>query len=357
VERLPGTNLVDISVIHTDPAEAAALANALANAYKNRRVATETSRSSNALDMINAQETLQAQKVETARQRMIELMEKFDIVDLGTQSNTVARSDTTDTGSSQSVLAANAALLEAKVEMSALKARIDTVLGFNRDMRLEWLRQNGKLSAHSAHVFEEKKNVELKLAMLKAEPAGGPQPKVTERDRELQVLQAALIDIDENQKRLMVGELTIIQKNFENMGQIFESVRDDAMKECKSYTQYVEARKSYESKSRILLEIREALMREKVDLSLPKIPIEMHEIAEADEVPVGQKTAEAIKHAAVTGLLWAIPGGLLLMYLAYARYGPRELECDYEDEVDDSIPDAEKVAASERENGKDSEPY
>ena len=82
VERLPGTSLVEVVVHHSDPDEAAQLANAIGKAYKTRRIQSEMLRSTSALDMLNAQEKLQEQKVEDARQRMIEMMEKFDIVDM-----------------------------------------------------------------------------------------------------------------------------------------------------------------------------------------------------------------------------------------------------------------------------------
>ena len=77
------TDLVDIEVYHTDPVEAADLANALARAYRERCNFHESSRSMAQLDVLNAQEELQVQMVENARLKMIELEERLKLVDLG----------------------------------------------------------------------------------------------------------------------------------------------------------------------------------------------------------------------------------------------------------------------------------
>ena len=294
VEHHPGSSIVDITVLHSDPREAADLANAIGNAYKNRRTETETSRSNSALDMLNAQETLQEQKVEDSRQRMIELMEKFDIVDLGTQSNIVAGSDTVETGSRKSVTEARTALLKAEAEVSATRTRIDTMASLGREMRLEWLRQNGRLSVHGMHALDESEKLHLKLAMIQSSRGGDTEPQLgpselEEVQRKLRVLTLALTQIDKNHQALMTTELEIEVKSLRNLSTIVESKKDDAMKERKSYTQYVEARRAYMAQDILLHEMRQSLLREKVDLSLPKSPIEVHQNAEADQEPVPEK--------------------------------------------------------------------
>ena len=341
VEHIPGSSMIEITVFHTDPMGAAELANSIGKAYQTRRNRLETARRNNALDMLNAQESLQEQKVEDARQRMIELMEKFDIVDLSTNTNIVVGTDTTETASRDEVIEAGAAVLRGKVETSALQTRIDTVLNMSSEARIEWLHHTGELSDHGKHLFDEREKLRLKLAMT--EPAiAGDVP--TEEQAGLDNVRRRLDALDDALERLAAGhgaalarELEIAKRTLENLLAIEEEARDDMMHERKSYTQYVEARHAYELHSQVLAEMREALLREKVDLSLPRSPIEIHEIAEPDLEPVSARAEKAIVGAAITGLMWAIPGGLLFMYLAYAFSGGRAIEYIDEDDVPEAL--------------------
>ena len=118
------------------------------------------------------------------------------------------------------------------------------------------------------------------------------------------------------------------------------------MKARKSYSQYVDARRNFQLNSELLSEARRSLMEAKVDLSLPKEPIQILEIAEPSEEPISEKAEAALMRAMWTGLLWAIPGGLILMYLAFAFSEKDELLEEVEDEeVDDigSLPEAEVI--------------
>jgi serine/threonine protein kinase len=66
-EEVRGTDLIDIEVYSTDPREAAELANAIAESYRDRRNQAEASRSKAVLDTLNTQEHQQSQQVEEAR--------------------------------------------------------------------------------------------------------------------------------------------------------------------------------------------------------------------------------------------------------------------------------------------------
>lgn len=350
-ELLPGTSLLDIQIHHTDPQEAADLANATAQAYKRRRMVTETSRATNALDMLNAQETLQEQKVEDARQRMIELMEKFDIVDLGNDSQFSNEPDRIPTTTTQLLIDEQKAFQQKKREASDLKARVETVQGIDKAQRTQWLLHANLLpdAARKAHsdAMEREKGMALILASgMVAESSS----EVTNLEKEIKALKQFVQSAGAEALKLMVLEEKLANAALENHSKIVERLRNTILQERKSYVQYAEAKRAYQTQNRILSEMREQLLKQKVDLSLPSVQIEIHEIAEANEVPVSPDIPETFADNALYNFLWCIPGGLIVMYFAmlYTAKSERyELEAEeipeaVEVEVEDELEAAEK---------------
>ena len=87
------------------------------------------------------------------------------------------------------------------------------------------------------------------------------------------------------------------------------------MLERKSYTTYVEAKRNHETQNQILTDMRQALLKEKVDLSLPKNPIEIHENAEPNEVPAKPRVPLQLALGAVVGIVFGIGLAFFLEYL------------------------------------------
>ncbi|MGK0184414.1 MAG: capsular polysaccharide biosynthesis protein [Verrucomicrobiales bacterium] len=358
IEVLPGSSIIDITITHSDPKEAADIANAIAYCYRSNRTMGETRRSNNTLDMLNAQETLQEQKVENARQRMIELMEKFDIVDLGVHTNIVPGSDAPETASMKSVIDLEAAVAKAEPETSAIEARINSVLGLNEESRLLWYQQNDHLAAHEMKIIEEWDTLQMKLAVIPRledgeVPTKGQAALPMLRLQE-SILRKRIARMEVEHTSMIKIELEIAKIQFSQLQKIAENRKDTVMDERKRYTQYFEARKAFEAQNKVLQLMREALLHEKVDLSLPKSPINILEVAEMNEVPVAKRVENELKTAAVTGAWWAIPGGFVCMYLSLAFSRSREFEYVYEVVDESAVPEAVEVKSGADE---DPSPY
>ena len=87
------------------------------------------------------------------------------------------------------------------------------------------------------------------------------------------------------------------------------------MDERKQYQTYGEAKRKYETENVILTDMRQALLKEKVDLSLPKNPITIHENAEANEVPAKPRVPLQLALGAVVGIVFGIGLAFFLEYL------------------------------------------
>ncbi|MGK0184631.1 MAG: succinoglycan biosynthesis transport protein ExoP [Verrucomicrobiales bacterium] len=315
-EEVRGTDLIDIEVYHTDPKEAADLANAIGKAYKDRRTETETTRSTNALDMLNAQETLQEQKVENSRLRMIELMEKFDIVDLGGSVPAWASlGDTTETGTKQLVMASKMNSLQAEQEISSIKTHIQTLSGLSGERLIEEAVALNVMDSTISMLFPERQKIKVQLEAMLNNGLGPKHPEV-------ESLKSQLVEVDrllENGVRAVKSSLKtrleIAEASLLSLQDIEGDKKEESMDERKRYTQYVESKREYETQNMILTDMRQALLKEKVDLSLPKVPIEIHEIAEMNEVPAKPRVPLQLALGAVVGIVFGIGLAFFLEYL------------------------------------------
>ena len=73
VDTIKGTDLLDIEVYRSDPQEAAEMANAVADIYRERHQESEEATVEEALERLNSNEAAQERNVESARTEMIKL--------------------------------------------------------------------------------------------------------------------------------------------------------------------------------------------------------------------------------------------------------------------------------------------
>ena len=232
-EEVRGTDLIDIEIFHTDPQEAADLANAIGQAYKNRRTEIETSRSNQALDMLNAQETLQEQKVEDARQAMVELMEKFNIVDLGTGGMPAwaGVGDTTDTGSKQIVMASKMNSLQAEQEISTIKTHIQTLTGLEGEKLIEGAVALNVMDSTISTFFPERQKLKVQLEALLKTGLGPQHPDIQSLNSQLAEVDRILENGVKSVKESLGTRLEIALLSLKSLEGIEKERRIDAREE------------------------------------------------------------------------------------------------------------------------------
>jgi uncharacterized protein involved in exopolysaccharide biosynthesis len=352
VERIPDTSIVEIEVSHTDPKESADLANAIGKAYKDRRTETETTRATNALDMLNAQETLQEQKVENSRLRMFELMEKYDIVDLGnTQGLGEEEAGRTTTTTPQALLDAETAYHQKQRDAADLASRVDMITGTDEKLRIQWLLKAGLISDVARDARDEAGKIATRRALLKASGMGSETDLATMQKQIASLnrfVQAAASDA----LSLLAVENKMAKSSLDNLAEIVETLRAEIQSERKSFVQYKEAKEEYLIQSELQEEMRKHLLQQKIDLSLPTVPIEIHEIAEMNEIPSSPDVPVTLASNAMYNLLWSIPGGLIVMYFAmlYSARQERMTLDEIAEAIELEIEEEEAVAQEKADN-------
>ena len=319
VEMVKGTDLIDVEVYHTDPHEAAELANTVARCYRERINVSETTRSSAALDMLNAQETLQAQKVEDARLKMVELIEKYKIVDLGEGVPAWATQDAP--GSAKQILMRDKMqTLEAEQEIATIETQIETLAGLEGERLINEavvLNVDGTLSS----LYPEYQRLKIRSKRLHDSGLGEKHPDVVATLLQLKEVEEMMNQGAQATKSNLQTRLEIARQSLKNLEDLEQRRSEEStMDERKRYTQYAEAKRNYETQNQILTNMQAALLQEKVELTRPSEPIMIHEIAEPWEIPARPRVGLNLLIAAGSGILLAVPAGLLFAYL---RHGTR----------------------------------
>ena len=316
-EQEAGTDLIDINVYHTDPSEAADIANAIAQAYCDRRTEMENSRNNHALDMLNAQETQQEQKVEDARQRMIELKEKFNIVGLGMPA-WAGVGDTTEMASKMNSL-------QAEQEISTLRTQLDRLNELSGDRLVEEAIAMNVMDDSISTFLPEREKLNSQLEAVLQTGLGPDHPDVQSIRSQIEEVDRILDRGMASVKHSLKTRLEIAEASLKGLYEIEENRREETMDERK-YTQYVEAKRAYETQNLILTDMRNALAKEKIDLSLPNSPITIHENAEPNEVPAKPNVALQLLIGFLGGgILFFFPVGIAAMYAAHALLRPVEI--------------------------------
>ncbi|MEZ5328627.1 MAG: polysaccharide biosynthesis tyrosine autokinase [Verrucomicrobiales bacterium] len=268
------------------------------------------------MDTLNAQETLQEQKVEDARGRMIELMEKFNIVDLGGGVPAWAGvGDTTETGSKQIVMASKMNSLQAEQEISTIRTHIQTLSGLEGEQLIEGAVALNVLDSTIATFFPQRQKLKVELEALLQTGLGPNHPDIKAVESQLAEVNRILEGGVRSVKDSLKTRLEIAENSLKSLEAIEADKKEESMDERKQYTTYVEAKRAYETQNLILTDMRQALLKEKVDLSLPKTPIIIHEIAEPNEVPAKPRVPLQLALGAVVGIVFGIGLAFFLEYL------------------------------------------
>jgi succinoglycan biosynthesis transport protein ExoP len=315
-EEVRGTDLIDIEVYHVDPHEAADLANAIARMYRERRNSNESARSLAALDTLNAQETLQIQKVEDARLTMVELMEKFQIVDLGSGSAAWGwNQDSPETGKKQLVMQSKMSTLQAEQEISTIQTQIEKLQGLPEEQLMEQAVALNIVDSTITAFFPEFNKLNVQLQTLLNSGLGAKHPDVISAEQALiemkRILDKGVVAV----KSSLDTRLEIAKQSLENLQGIEDRQEQESMDERKSLTKYMEAKHNYETQNLLLTNMTESLLKEKIDLTMPRDPITVHEIAEPNEVPAKPRVPLQLALGAVVGIVFGIGLAFFLEYL------------------------------------------
>ncbi len=268
-----GTDLITITSWDTDPEMACHLADAVATAYQARRRAQETTRAQKVLATLQMQLKDQQDKVEEARLRMIEVAERYGIVDLPKHGVSVSRA-LTPGGASK----AEAVIAQITKQLKALKELEGDPLLQNAVL-LDLTEPTLQSLWPTYQQFQLEKEGLLN-AGLEAE-----HPSIVRVERQIVQTRQRLESTVEDIQKTLATKVAIAEKALKSLEPIGER-RDGDLDERRKVAEYAEARKSYELQKTHLANMQAKFTTEQVGLTMPQITVTMHEGATVAAEPV-----------------------------------------------------------------------
>ena len=310
-----GTDLMTIEYYDTEPQLARDVANAIAKAYRDRRTSIEGQRSGAALDTLQKQLKDQEDKVEEARLKMLDLAERYRIIDLAALNSRQNFTGDPVTGQSNILMSSMADTYKAEAAIAQIKMQIKTLSGLEGDRLMQSAAMLEINDPTLQTLWPTYQQYQLtKTGFLNA-GMGNNHPRVKEITSQITQTKEMLVDAVESVRKTLATKLQMAEQAMVLAKDLEETKKDDSMDERRKVAEYSEASKEYELQKTMLANMQAKFATETVDLTMPKTPITVHEDAEVAARPAKPNVPLNLILGAIVGLAFGIGLAFFLEYL------------------------------------------
>ena len=310
-DQIRGTDLIEIRVRHGKPLDARDIAQAVSEAYKERRESEERSRANLALEALETEVRTQEDIVEDKRKLFHTIVKAVGIpyIEGLRESGQMGRSE------EEILRIAQREEYEKKKEKQQLEIQIKTLLRLENDELMEYAR-GLNLPDNGVPKLHEKFQDQLRLISgLRASGLGGKHPQVltaiamandlkTDLDKQVIILQ-----------EILQTQLQLVNSQLQEMNETVDERRFEAVDKALQSQDYVEAKQEYEAAKNILQAMKINHSSKRIALQIPKNPITIHEKPKEGKRPVSPKVTLYLSLGALVGLVFGIAIAFFLEYL------------------------------------------
>jgi polysaccharide biosynthesis transport protein len=308
-----GTEIIAIEVYSTQWDEAAELANAVRDAYEERRKQMEEERVGRIVGVLTSKLKSQEAEVEEARQEMMQLMKEFGIVD---QSIMTGRgiSPTIGTGD-QTYNVAQGNLLEMQTQVAKLKANLESMQRQSNEQLIENAASYG-VENTTIQTFDSKlKGDRVEYARMTNSGFGRRHPKVVGLQKSIDETGKILLTAAGNYKESLGVTIKNLEEAVKRMQGISDQKKIETVEQKQNAATYTQSKTQYEMRLDLLNQMRETFLKTQVNELLPRIPIQVHEIAKPNSTAARPNVPLLLSIGAGLGLILGLILAFFLEYL------------------------------------------
>ena len=312
-----GTDLIAIEVYSPKAEEAAELANAVAEAYEERRKDYEKGRSENAVNMLQMELDSQEKKVEEKRVNMLTLMKKYNIIDFGgIHSMFNSMTGTVDNGEDISYKQMASRMAEYEQEVGKLKSQLKALRDIEDQDELIEQASTMNLEGPTLKEFLPRFHTSnLELDSAKAGGLGNKHPKVIALKGQVEDLKNILAEAVKALKKSLDTKVEIAEAGLDSLKNKKDGTQTELVGEKARQSEYLMAKREYEQQFALLNEMREHILKQKVDLEMPLQPVQRHETAYPSPEVARPNTQLLLGIGAGIGLILGLVLAFFLEYM------------------------------------------
>jgi capsular exopolysaccharide synthesis family protein len=313
VETTPrrGTDFIEINVRHASASDAKDIAEAVAEAYIQRRKKNEEDRAKKALEALDNERRLQSDLVQDYRKELTVLIQQYGIpyFDGGSAGNRLGLSEQAMFQSARSKLATF------ETQADQIKIQIEKLVQLTSEELISYaagldLPQNQV----TAYATQNRAAVDRMLD-LSAQGIGQKHPDmVTMKQRAKGAMDKAHEEVV-SLKEVLKTKLDLVEKQVLKMREMVDDRKEDAITLSLKQTNYTQAKEQYEQARGMLREMKFKHSEAEILLKMPRDPITLHETPKKASKPVFPNFTMNLLLGAGVGLIFGIAIALLLEHL------------------------------------------
>ncbi|MEO8206925.1 MAG: polysaccharide biosynthesis tyrosine autokinase [Chthoniobacterales bacterium] len=310
MRELRGTDLIEVSVLDTDPAEAADLANTIAKEYQKSRISEQSNYSSKSLSQLAEQIEIQKKKVDALRAEANRLRQENNIVDFNP--DTIA--DPLQASGSV-LMTIEQQVSGERLKVETLKAKLDMIGKLSDDEIIQSLPTLEIQDSTISTILPEYHAASAEEARLLNGGLGPNHPNVKSLRAKIQKYQEQLKDQVGSLRKTLKTNLEIADSSLKKLETKLEEARQDQQKSKTEGASYAQAKNDYIQAQKLLEVAQTRISTENIDIIMPRNPIKIWEYAEPPLSPSRPRVFLYLLMGAVVGAVMGIGLAFFIEYL------------------------------------------
>ena len=303
-----GTDLIEISVTHRDKEDAQAVAEAIYQAYEERRNNLELNLRKDQLKAIQVELQNKDDRVAEMRKRLMDIAEKVGVIWLENE-----QGGRTIGGGSELRDLAETQLYNAKREQEAVSSQINKLLKLDESELVSVAAELPDVGF--GQTYNEFVGAKRDVQVMKAQGLGENHPDIVARRTMINELQSSLKKRAVNVRDNLKYKLTQIEERVEKMKEVLEDQQTRGTERARAYQEFNIARKEYQTAQNIKDQMQVKFDIENTKLIVPPTNIIVHQVPEIGDDPVSPNVPLNLALGAVVGLIFGVGIAFCLEYL------------------------------------------
>jgi capsular exopolysaccharide synthesis family protein len=352
LQEIRNTNLIQITVFSVDPAEAALLANTIAEVYMDQRIAEQQNILSKGLEQLKDDVKEKERDVNDAYAEASKLRMENGIVDPNpdTLDNSMRVEDS-------SVLANQAKVDQAQAEVATLRSRVEQLDRLKRD---DLMRAAGLLNLNDPIITQKLpvyQAAQAEKARLVNSGLGNNHPDVKAQQAQIDVLARQLSEQIDSILKGLQTQLEIAQISLKAMQENLASTQDQQQQKKTASEQYLNAKYRYIQERKLLEAAKTRLNSESMERTMPQQSAAIRDRAEPALFPSRPKVVLNLALSTIAGITLGIGLAFFVEYLDTSVKTMGDIEKVLELPVLGIIPKGTRLLTNISEDSPDAEAY
>jgi len=310
VREVRNTNLLQISVESTDPAEASELANSIATEYQRKRIDDQQKLLSRSLATLEDEVAKQRKKVAETNEEMGRIRTETGITDL----NPDSMEDPMQ--AKEKVLVDQEQLVnEARIKASTLRAKYSEIEKLSGDDLMRALPTLEIQDETVSKILPQYQETDSELARSMQSGLGRRHPTIQALAAKKATYERQLSDQVLSIRRTLAANLEITERSLAAMEGGLEKTRGEQRDSKTRSSEYARAKNAYIQAKKVLESAELRLSTETMQRSMPLSPARIWERAEPSSFPSKPKVWLNMALAVVVGMILGIGLAFFLEYL------------------------------------------